>query len=63
MLVLIFPGNIVLHSHQLVGVNWLLALAEQATGGILADEMGLGKTIQVIQTPCVAMIMWSKFAV
>ena len=48
--------NIVLHSHQLVGVNWLLALEEQGTGGILADEMGLGKTIQVIYL-CANMMM------
>ena len=48
--------NIVLHSHQLVGVNWLLALEEQGTGGILADEMGLGKTIQVIYS-CAKMMM------
>ncbi|KAJ1457201.1 P-loop containing nucleoside triphosphate hydrolase protein [Pelagophyceae sp. CCMP2097] len=39
---------LVLHPHQLVGVEWLLLLEKLGANGILADDMGLGKTIEAI---------------
>lgn len=36
--------------HQLVGLEWSLALWHAGANGILADDMGLGKTIQVRHT-------------
>lgn len=37
-----------LKPYQVVGVNWLLLLCENAVSGVLADEMGLGKTVQTV---------------
>ena len=37
-----------LHSYQLDGFRWLVALHRCGLSGILADEMGLGKTAQAI---------------
>lgn len=44
-----------LADYQMVGLNWLAVLHQNATNGILADEMGLGKTIQII-----AFLAWLK---
>ena len=33
--------------HQVIGVNWMLSLEKEGTGGLLCDDMGLGKTIQM----------------
>jgi len=42
------PG-IVLHTHQLTGLDWLKAgYRHGLTGALLADDMGLGKTIQTL---------------
>jgi SWI/SNF-related matrix-associated actin-dependent regulator 1 of chromatin subfamily A len=41
------PG-LTLKSFQLVGVNWLVLMAQMGVSGVLADEMGLGKTVQTI---------------
>lgn len=40
--------NVVLKTHQLAGLNWLINLFQNGLNGILADEMGLGKTLQTI---------------
>ncbi|ODQ78226.1 hypothetical protein BABINDRAFT_52814 [Babjeviella inositovora NRRL Y-12698] len=37
-----------MREYQIQGLNWLVALHENALSGILADEMGLGKTLQTI---------------
>lgn len=37
-----------LRPYQLVGFQWLVALARNGLGAILADDMGLGKTLQAI---------------
>lgn len=44
-----------LSDYQMIGLNWLAVLHQNATNGILADEMGLGKTIQII-----AFLAWLK---
>lgn len=44
-----------LADYQIIGLNWLAVLHQNATNGILADEMGLGKTIQII-----AFLAWLK---
>jgi len=33
--------------HQVIGVNWMLSLEKEGSGGLLCDDMGLGKTIQL----------------
>jgi SNF2 family DNA or RNA helicase len=35
--------NTKLHTHQMIGVNWLKSRYELGINAILADEMGLGK--------------------
>lgn len=40
--------TVTLRDYQIKGLNWLIALHENAINGILADEMGLGKTLQTI---------------
>lgn len=37
-----------LRDYQMIGVKWMLSIAELGFGGILADEMGLGKSLQTI---------------
>ncbi|WP_024333382.1 SNF2-related protein [Desulfotignum balticum] len=36
------------YPHQLIGVQWILGLSEESSGGILADDMGLGKTFMAL---------------
>ncbi|MCF6146311.1 MULTISPECIES: DEAD/DEAH box helicase [Pseudoalteromonas] len=38
----------VLRDYQLVGVNWLMQLANWGLNACLADDMGLGKTLQTL---------------
>ena len=37
-----------LHDHQHDGVNWMLKLEQDGSGGILADDPGVGKTLQAL---------------
>lgn len=48
-------ADLKLSDYQMIGLNWLAVLHQNATNGILADEMGLGKTIQII-----AFLAWLK---
>lgn len=37
-----------MRDYQIVGLNWLMSLYDNAINGILADDMGLGKTLQTV---------------
>ena len=40
--------NATLYPYQIVGLEWLIRIADEGMGCILGDQMGLGKTLQVI---------------